>query len=64
MIMSKQTHDMIISTLLSTHVPLICKHDPTPNPSFPIYQLIQHITKTLTIVILSAKNWIIHQLIL
>jgi hypothetical protein len=60
--MNKHTHDIIISPFLSTHAPLICKHDPTPNPSFPIYQLIQHITKKLTIVNLSAKNWIIHQL--
>jgi hypothetical protein len=36
-IMSKHTHDIIILALLSTHAPPICKHDPTPNPSFPIY---------------------------
>jgi hypothetical protein len=45
MIMSKYTHDITILTLLSTHAPLICKQNPTPNPSFPIYQLIHHITK-------------------
>jgi hypothetical protein len=39
-IMSKHTHDITISTLLSIHAPLICKQDPTLNPSFPIYQLI------------------------
>ncbi len=38
-IMSKHTHDITILALLSTHAPLICKHDPIPNPSFPIYQL-------------------------
>jgi hypothetical protein len=26
-IMNKHTHDIIISVLLSTHAPLICKHD-------------------------------------
>jgi hypothetical protein len=45
MIMNKHTHDITISTFLSTHAPLICKQDPIPNPSFPIYQLIKHITK-------------------
>ncbi len=45
MIMNKHTHDIIISTLLSTHASLIYKQNPTPNLSFPIYQLIQHITK-------------------
>ncbi len=48
-IMNKQTHDITISALLSIHAPLICKQDPTPNPSFPIYQLIQHIIRNLTI---------------
>jgi hypothetical protein len=49
--MNKHTHDITISTLLSTHTPLIYKQDPTPNPSFPNYQnLIQHDTKKLTIV--------------
>ncbi len=43
MIMNKHTHDITISTILSTHAPLISKQDPTPNPSFPFYQLIQHI---------------------
>jgi len=36
-IMSKHTHDISISILLSIHAPLICKQDPTPKPSFPIY---------------------------
>jgi hypothetical protein len=46
--MSKQTHDIIILSLLSTHAPLIYKHDLIPNPSFPIYQsFIQHVTKKI-----------------
>ncbi len=45
LIMSTHTHNITISTLLSSHAPLIYKQDPTPNLSFPIYQLIQHITK-------------------
>jgi len=36
--MSKHTHDLIISIILSIHAPLIYKLDPIPNPSFPIYQ--------------------------
>jgi hypothetical protein len=47
-IMDRHTqHDITILVLLSTHAPLICKHDPNPNPSCPIYQLIQHITKKI-----------------
>jgi hypothetical protein len=46
-IMNKHTHDIIILALLSTHAPLIYKQDRTPNPSFPIYQLILHITKKI-----------------
>jgi hypothetical protein len=58
--MSKHTHDIIISSLLSTHAPLIYKQDPIPNPSFPIYQnLIQHVTKN-KIKIQLVKKWIIH----
>jgi hypothetical protein len=38
--MDKHTHDKTISIFLSTHAPLIYKQDPTPNPSFPIYQMI------------------------
>ncbi len=45
-----------ISTFVSIHAPLICKHDPIPNPSLPIYQLIQHITKKITIVNLNVKK--------
>ncbi len=40
-------NNITISTLLSTHGPLIFKQDPTLNPSFPIYQMIQHITKKI-----------------
>jgi hypothetical protein len=46
-IMNKCTHDITILVLLSTHAPFICKQDPTLNPSFHIYQLIQHTTKTI-----------------
>ncbi len=45
--MSKQTHDITISAVLSTHAPLLYKQDPVPNPSFPIYQMIQHVTKNI-----------------
>jgi hypothetical protein len=60
------THDITISTLLSTHAPLIYKQDPTPNPSFPIYQLIQHITKKINNCQLVQKirlftNWVLQK---
>jgi hypothetical protein len=58
-IMSKHTHDITILALLSTHAPLIYKHVPTPNPSFPIYQLFQQNNWQLST---NAKNRIIHQL--
>jgi len=45
--MSKHTHDITISTLLSTHALVIYKQNPIPNPSFPIYQMIQHVTKNI-----------------
>jgi hypothetical protein len=45
--MNNHTHNIIVSTLLSTHAPLIYKHDPTPNPSFPIYQNLVRVTKKI-----------------
>ncbi len=46
-IMSKHTHDITTLAFLSTHASLIYKQDPTPSSSFPICQLIFHITKEI-----------------
>ncbi len=49
--MSNHTHDITILALLSTHAPLIYKHDPTPNPSLPINQILSiMLPKKMTIV--------------
>jgi hypothetical protein len=65
--MNKHAHDITILALLSTHAPLIYKHDPTFNPSFPIYQnLISQFTIFFLQLSISAKiglftSWVLYK---